>query len=254
MSLCAYCGKEIDSDGFICEECSKPDQGSFSKNSPVEVKPAVNKAALVEKPATEEKRPPIAKPVPIEKQSEVRKEPLVEEPQSKPESVDYSDQELHGDFAAQNRIAMLVLVLTPLALLATLPAIGLSSIWTFLLFFAIANFCGFGMLNYFARKNRFKFLSWVKENTEPTELYFYTRKSTASDVVYHPVIYDEDEMFPEYSSMRNITIEQGSLELCGWDRKRPDALIPALAYYYNQSGYKAVIFECKGNRLWCRFE
>ena len=254
MSLCAYCGKDMNTDGFICIDCSKPDQNTISKKSPVEAKPAVDKAALVEKPATKEKLSAVAKPVPTEKQPEERKEPLVESPPKTADSMDYSDQELHNDFASQSRIAMLVLVLTPLALLATLPAIGLSSIWSFLLFFAIVNFCGFGMLHYFARKNRYKFLSWVLENTEPTELYFYTVKSATNDVVYHPVVYDEDEMFPEYSAMRNITIEHGNLELCGWDRNKPDALISATAFSFQRPGYNVVIFECKGHRLWCHFD
>lgn len=236
MSLCAYCGKEIDSDGFICEECSKPDQGSFSKNSPVEAKPAVVKVELTEK------------------QPEERKEPVVECPPKTAVTIDYSDQELHSDFAGQNRIAMLVLVLTPLALLSAMPAISFSLEWLPLATLAVPFLCGFGMLHYFARKNRYKFLSWVLENTEPTELYFYTVKSATNDVVYHPVVYDEDEMFPEYSSMRNITIEHGSLELCGWDRKRPDALISATAYSFQRPGYNVVILECKGHRLWCHFD
>lgn len=254
MSLCAYCGKEIDSDGFICIDCSKPEQNSISKNPPVEAKPAVAKAEPLKKPVTKEKPSPIAKPVPIEKQPEPRNELLVEQPQQTAISMDCSHQELHDDFAGQNRIAMLVLILAPLTLLATLPAIGLSTIWSFLLFFATVILCGFGMLHYFARKNRYKFLSWVLENAEPTELYFYTVKSATSDVVYHPVVYDEDEMFPEFSSMRNITIEHGSLELCGWERKRPDALISATAYSFQRPGYNVVIFECNGHRLWCHFD
>lgn len=243
MSLCAYCGKNMNTDGFICIDCSKPDQNTISKKSPVEFKPAEVKAELIEK----EKPPP-------EKQPEERKEPLVESQPKTAVPIDYSGQELHGDFASQNRIAMLVLVLTPLALLSSMPALSFSLEWLPLATLAVPFLCGFGMLHYFARKNRYKFLSWVLENTEPTELYFYTVKSATSDKVYHPVVYDEDEMFPEYSSMRNIIIEHGSLELCGWDRNKPDALISATAFSFQRPGYNVVIFECKGHRLWCHFD
>lgn len=248
MSRCAYCGKETDSDGFICTDCSNPNQKPISKSAPAEAVPATVKAEPLEQLV------PIAKSVPTAPQPEPQNKPLVEQRQQTTISIDYSHQELHSDFAGQNRIAILALVLTPLALLASLPAIGLSSIWSFLLFIAVSMSCGFGMLNYFARKNRYKLLSWVLENTEATELYFYTVKSATSEVVYHPVVYDEDEMFPEYSEMRNITIEHGSLQLCGWDRKKPDALIAAEAHSYHRPGYNVVIFESNGHRLWCHFD